>query len=409
MGFLEPKEQLRLLKKGTVDFVSEDELLKKLEKSFKTNKPLRIKAGFDPSRPDLHIGHTVLINKMKQFQDLGHQVIFLIGDFTATIGDPTGKNETRPALTEEEVIENSKTYASQVFKILDPKKTEVSYNGSWFNKFTAQDFIKLSAQYTVSRMIEREDFTKRFKEHKPISIHEFLYPLVQGYDSVELKSDIELGGTDQKFNLLVGREIQKSYGQEPQCIITVPILEGLDGVKKMSKSYDNYIGVTESPREMFGKTMRISDELMMKYYELLTDKTVDEIEEMKDGIKSRKYHPKNLKVELAKILVTRFHSQADADKEEKYFDETFSQKKVSTDIEVLKLPLPEVTENVWICAIMTQAGISESNSKARQLIQQGAVEVDSKKVTDPQFKMNLKSGQEFVLKAGKKIKKLHFT
>ncbi len=407
--FLDPKEQLRLLKKGVVDLVSEKELLDKLYKSFKENKPLRIKTGFDPSRPDLHIGHTVLINKMKQFQNLGHTVIFLIGDFTARIGDPTGKNETRPALTQAEVEENSKTYAEQVFKILDPKKTEIAYNGTWFNKFSAIDFIKLSGQYTVSRMIERDDFSKRFREHKPISIHEFLYPLVQGYDSVALKSDVELGGTDQRFNLLVGREIQKSYGIEQQCIMTTPILEGLDGVKKMSKSYDNYIGVDENPKDMFGKTLRISDELMFKYYELLTDLTVDQIEALKADMKSGKVHPKKVKVDLAKTLVTRFHSKEAADRAEKDFEEVFVNKGLPSDIKEqildrqminhdLKLSSPD---SVGICALLTYLKITESNSEARRLIEGKAVEFEGIKKTNPKETIKLNEGENFTIKVGK--------
>jgi tyrosyl-tRNA synthetase len=398
MSFLDPKEQLRLLKKGVVDLVSEKELLDKLYKSFKENKPLRIKAGFDPSRPDLHIGHTVLINKMKQFQDLGHTAIFLIGDFTACIGDPTGKNETRPALTMEEVKENSKTYAEQVFKILDPKKTEVAYNGTWMNKFSPIDFIKLAGQYTVSRMIERDDFKNRFNEHKPISIHEFLYPLVQGYDSVALKSDVELGGTDQRFNLLVGREIQKAYGVEQQCIMTTPILEGLDGVKKMSKSYDNYIGVQETPRDMFGKTLRVSDELMFRYYELLTDLTVDQIEQLKTDMKSGKVHPKKVKVDLAKTLVTRFHSKEAAEKSEKEFEEIFVNKGLPTDIPEFKLPSGDA---LGICQFMTNIGLTTSNSEARRLIEGKAVEFNGTKKTDPKEMVELNKGTTFTVKSGK--------
>jgi tyrosyl-tRNA synthetase len=346
---------------------------------------------------------------------MGHHVIFLIGDFTATIGDPTGKNETRPALTHQEVLENSKTYAEQVFKILDPKKTEVAYNGTWMNKFSAQDFVKLSAQYTVSRMIERDDFTKRFQEHRPISIHEFLYPLVQGYDSVALKSDVELGGTDQKFNMLVGREIQKSYGVEPQCVITVPIIEGLDGVKKMSKSYDNYIGVTESPRDMFGKTMRISDDLMWKYYEALTDKTIDEIAQMKSDVASGKLHPKAAKVNLAKFFVTRFHNADAAQKEEQYFEETFSKKQVSADIETRTLSTQEIAANcngdlssdkqsvsIGILNLIKGLGMADSTSKARQLVEQNAVEMNGEKVKNPKAKITMSVGDSPILKVGKK-------
>ncbi len=398
MSFLDPKEQLRLLKKGVVDIISEKEILDKLYKSFKENKPLRIKAGFDPSRPDLHIGHTVLLNKMKQFQDLGHTVIFLIGDFTAAIGDPTGKNETRPALSPEEIVENSKTYAEQVFKILDPEKTEIRYNGEWMNKFTPAEFIKLAAQYTVSRMIERDDFQNRFKEHRPISIHEFLYPLVQGYDSVALKADVELGGTDQRFNLLVGREIQKSYSVDQQCILTVPILEGLDGVKKMSKSYDNYIGVQENPKDMFGKTLRISDELMFKYYELLTDLTIDEISKLKQDMESGKLHPKTIKVNLAKTLVTRFHSKDAADKAEKEFEEIFVNKGLPDEIPEMKVSSGEY----GLCNLLVQAELVASNSEARRMIQQNAVEINQMKKTNPQETLQVQSGEELVIKVGKK-------
>ena len=272
---LNPEQQLTELKKGISDLISEEELYKKLKDSYQKKKPLRVKCGFDPSRPDLHFGHTVVINKMKQFQDLGHHVIFLIGDFTGLIGDPTGKNETRPVLTPKEIKENAKTYTEQVNKILAPEKTEVAYNSHWMNPFSTTDFIRLSSHYTIARMLERDDFEKRYKSQQPIGIHEFLYPLVQAYDSVALKADVELGGLDQKFNLLVGRDIQKSYGLTPQCILMVPILEGLDGIQKMSKSLDNYISLKDPPKEMFGKTMRLTDELMIRYYELLTDKTVE--------------------------------------------------------------------------------------------------------------------------------------
>jgi len=308
---LTPEEQLKELKKGTVDLVSEKELLAKLKKSYETKVPLKIKAGFDPSRPDLHFGHTVLINKLRQFQELGHQAMFLIGDFTAMIGDPSGRNQTRPALTEEECRENSKTYAKQVFKILDKSKTKVVYNSEWFKSFSASNFIQLSAHYTVARMLERDDFSNLYKEHTPICIHEFLYPLVQGYDSVVLKADVELGGTDQKFNLLVGREIQKSYNVDQQCIITIPILEGLDGVQKMSKSLGNYIAVDDTPKEMFGKTMRVSDELMIRYYELLTDITVEGLKQLEQDLKSGKKHPRDVKIKLGKLMVERFKKKDD--------------------------------------------------------------------------------------------------
>ncbi len=399
MGFKDPKEQLRLLKKGIVDLETEPELLKKLTWSFENNKPLRIKAGFDPNRPDLHIGHTVLLNKMRQFQELGHHCLFLIGDFTALIGDPTGRNETRPALTEAEVKENAKTYARQVFKVLNENKTETVYNSHWMNKFTPVDFIKLAGQYTVARMLERDDFTKRFKSNLPISIHEFLYPLVQGYDSVALKSDVELGGTDQRFNLLVGREMQKSYGQAPQCIMTVPLLEGLDGVQKMSKSYDNYIAVEDTPRDIFGKTMRVSDVLMMRYYELLTDLTVDEIDQLKKDMASGKLHPRTAKVNLAKILTARFYSQDIAEKSEAEFNEIFVKKGLPDEIAEVSF---QPAQDVWICQIMKEAKLTESTSEAKRLIAGKAVEINGEKILDEKKKYNLTPGLELVIKAGKK-------
>lgn len=398
MSFLDPKEQLKEIRKGTVDIVSEAELLAKLEKSAKTGKPLRIKAGFDPSRPDLHFGHTVLINKMRLFQRLGHHVMFLIGDFTGLIGDPTGRNETRPALTVVEIEENAKTYARQVFKILDKEKTEVMYNSKWLNALKPADFIKLTSQYTVARMIERDDFTKRFKEHQPIGIHEFLYPLVQGYDSVEMKADVELGGTDQRFNLLVGRELQKAYGQSQQCIITVPLLEGLDGVQKMSKSYDNYIGVEDSAKDMFGKTMRVSDTLMFRYYELLTDTSVDEINQMKADMTAKKANPRDIKVNLAKILVDRFHGEGAGDKAEAEFKRIFVDKGLPDEVPEKQVAAAEV----GICHLMTQLGLTTSNGEARRLIEGNGVELRGEKVGDPQLKLNLKSGDSFILKCGKK-------
>lgn len=399
MAFMDPKEQLNELKKGTVDIVSEGELLAKLKKSAEKNQPLRIKAGFDPSRPDLHIGHTVLLNKMRQFQQLGHHVMFLIGDFTAMIGDPTGRNEARPPLSEEQIQENAKTYARQVYKVLDEKKTEVVYNSTWMKKVTSADFIRLASQYTVARMIERDDFTKRFQAHQSISMHEFLYPLVQGYDSVAMKADVELGGTDQRFNLLVGRDLQKSYGQEQQCIMTVPILEGLDGVQKMSKSLDNYIAVEDSPKDMFGKTMRVSDELMLRYYELLTDISVADLEKLKADLKSGKAHPREVKVNLAKTLVARFHDQAAADNALAEFERIFVQKGLPDEVPVKEVP---ATDNIWICKLMAELGLAASSSEARRLVEQKAVERDGEKITDPQLKVQLKAGEEFVLKAGKK-------
>lgn len=399
MSGLAPEAQIKELKKGIVELVSEVELLAKLKESEKTGRPLRIKAGFDPSRPDLHLGHSVLLNKMRQFQQMGHQVIFLIGDFTGMIGDPTGRNETRPPLTVEEVKANAETYARQVFKVLDPAKTEVAYNSRWMNAFTPSDFLKLMSQYTVARILEREDFHKRFKNHQSISLHEFMYPLVQGYDSVALRADVELGGTDQHFNLLVGRELQKAYGQTPQVVMTLPLLEGLDGVQKMSKSFDNYIAVEDSPREMFGKTMRLSDELMLRYYELLTDLSVDEVMRLKSDIASGAKHPRQVKVDLAKIFVERFHSKTAAEEAEQEFNRIFVAKGLPDS-------MPEfhfVPENgVWIAHLLVKAELCKSSSEARRLVEGGAVEIDGEKISDPQTKIDLVASKEIVIKAGKK-------
>lgn len=398
----EAQEQLHQLKKGVVDVVSEVELLKKLERSLRESRPLRIKAGFDPSRPDLHVGHSVLLNKLRQFQRMGHHVIFLIGDFTALIGDPTGRNETRPSLTVDEIKANAETYARQVFKVLDSNKTEVTYNSIWMNAFSASDFIRLASQYTVARMLERDDFQKRFSGQIPISVHEFLYPLVQGYDSVALKADVELGGTDQRFNLLVGRDLQKSYSQEPQCVMTLPLLEGTDGVQKMSKSYDNYIALEDSPRDMFGKTMRVSDELMFRYYELLTDMTMAEIETLKQRVERGEDHPRAVKVKLAKILVERFHSAEAADRAEQEFDRIFVEKGLPDDIPVVKITLGEEREDRKLVQIMVDAKLTSSTSEGRRLIQGNAVEVNQEKITDVHFTLQLQRGKEFLIRAGKK-------
>ena len=396
-----PKEQIEILKQGTVDFISEADLLKKLEKSYQSKKPLNVKFGADPTKSDLHIGHTVVLNKLRNFQKLGHKVQFLIGDFTTMIGDPTGRNETRPSLTREQINENAKTYVTQVFKVLDPDKTEVVYNSHWFDKLTPADFIRLTAQYTVARMLERDDFTKRYKANIPISMHELLYPLCQGYDSVHLKSDVELGGTDQKFNLLVGRELQKSYGQpDQQVVITSPILEGLDGVNKMSKSLDNYISVIDTPKDMFGKTMRVSDELMLRWYELLTDLTPAELVTLKEDLKSRKKHPRDVKVNLAKILIARFHSQTAATNAEEEFNRIFVDKGLPDDVPEFKIPAS--AEPMGLSTLMKNAGLAPSTSEARRLIQGRAVEINGEKVEDEQLKINLTSGTVLMMKAGKK-------
>ncbi|MGA1846438.1 tyrosine--tRNA ligase [Deferribacter abyssi] len=388
------EEQLKLICRGTEEIIVEAELKKKLERAIKENKPLRIKAGFDPTAPDLHLGHTVLIQKLKHFQDLGHQVIFLIGDFTGMIGDPTGKSETRKALTREDVLKNAETYKEQVFKILDPEKTEVAFNSSWMDKMTSYDMIKLASKYTVARMLERDDFSKRYAAKKPISIHEFLYPLVQGYDSVALKADVELGGTDQKFNLLVGRELQRDYGQEPQIAITMPILEGLDGVQKMSKSLGNYVGITEDPFTMFSKIMSISDELMFRYYLLLSDKSEDEIEKMKVNIKNGILHPMEAKKQLAAEIVTRFHSTEDAKNAREKFEALFSKKEIPDDI-----PEFVLHKGMKLIDIIKEVKFAASNSEIRRLANQGAIYIDGVRVED--IYKELGEG-EFILKVGKK-------
>lgn len=394
-----PEEQLELIKAAAVDFISDVDFLKKLRKSYKQKKPLVIKFGADPSRPDIHIGHTVVINKLKTLQDLGHRVQFLIGDFTALIGDPSGRSSTRPILTRDEIEENAKTYASQIFKILDPEKTEIVYNSSWLLKLTSIDFIKLSAKYTVARMLERDDFTKRYKSNTPIFIHEFMYPLCQGYDSVSMQSDLELGGTDQKFNLLVGRDLQSAYGLEPQCILTMPILEGLDGVNKMSKSLDNYISVNESPKDMFGKTMRISDDLMFRYYQLLTDITPAGLSQLKLDVAEKRKHPREVKVNLAKILVTRYHSQSAAQNAEDEFNRIFVEKGTPDEISEYKIA---AQAQLGLAHLMTQSGVTASNSEASRLITGGGVQIDQQKVSDPKLKIDLTTGQSFIVKAGKK-------
>ena len=369
-------EQLDFLKKGTVDLIREEDLKAKLERSAKTRKPLRVKLGVDPTSPDIHLGHTVVVRKLKAFQDLGHTVIYLIGDFTAMIGDPSGRNVTRPPLSREEIDVNAKTYRDQVLKLLDHDKTEFRYNSEWMDKFDAADFIKLAARTTVKQILERDDFEKRINEQKPISLHELLYPLVQGYDSVALESDVELGGTDQKFNLLSGRNLQREYQQEPQVVITTPLLEGLDGVQKMSKSYGNYIGIDEPANEMFGKVMSISDELMWKYYELLTDLSPSEISNLRSDIEKGE-NPRNIKVRLAKLIITDFHSQADADSAEEEFNRRFVQKEVPDDIEERSLAAGSYN----LAQLLADTGLASSKGEARRLVEQGGVRVNGAKAT----------------------------
>ncbi len=342
MNFPPVDEQLAYIKKGAAEIIRESDLRERLEKSRQTGKPLRVKAGFDPTAPDLHLGHTVLIRKLKHFQDLGHTVIFVIGDFTGMIGDPTGRSVTRKPLTREEIEKNAETYKAQVFKILDPKKTVVDFNRRWFSKFTADDFVHLAAKYTVSQILEREDFHKRFQEEKPIAIHELLYPLAQGYDSVALEADVELGGTDQKFNLLVGRELQRHYGQPSQIVLTTPILEGLDGVQKMSKSLGNAIGISEPPQEMYGKLMSISDDLMWRYWTLLTDMSAGEIEKLRAQVAKGEAHPMKVKQDLAKRIVADFHSQDAAERAAENWSKQFQKSELPQDIPLITIPLSEV-------------------------------------------------------------------
>ena len=402
LGSATPAEQLQVLKRGIVDMISEAELLKKLEKSYANKKPLVVKLGADPTRPDLHLGHAVVINKLKQFQDFGHEIQFLIGDFTGMIGDPSGKNEARPPLTREEVIANSKSYETQLFKILDPSKTKIVHNSSWLDKLTPVEFIKISAQYTVARMLERDDFSKRYKGGVAIAIHEFLYPLMQGYDSVAMKADIELGGTDQLFNLLVGRDLQKAYGQTPQIVMTTPLLEGLDGVNKMSKSLDNYIGFDESPRDMFGKTMRVSDPLMLKYFELATDVPLDEIAKMKQAMASGQ-NPRDFKVRLAKTIVERFHGAAAGVAAVEEFERLFVRKDgVPDDIEEKEVSLAVVSGEVDIASLLKQIGGVTSTSDARRLIETGSIHFGDLQIKSVKTKLDYKAGQSIVLKIGKK-------
>jgi tyrosyl-tRNA synthetase len=379
MPFPPVAEQLAYLKKGAAEIIREPELREKLERSLKTGKPLKVKAGFDPTAPDLHLGHTVLLRKLKHFQDLGHTVIFLIGDFTGMIGDPTGRTATRPPLTREEIDRNAETYKAQVFRILDAKKTVVDFNRRWFSRFTADDFIRLAAKYTVSQMLEREDFHKRFQEEKPIAIHELLYPLAQGYDSVALEADVELGGTDQKFNLLVGRELQRAYGQSPQVVLTTPLIEGLDGVQKMSKSLGNAIGITEPPQEMYGKLMSISDELMWRYYELLTDLSLDQIAALKHRCASGEAHPMQVKKDLAARLVTEFHSPAAAEHAARDWESIFQKKEAPEGLETVEVAFADVAapdgRSLRLDKILHRIGLADSVSDALRKIRQKAVRV----------------------------------
>ena len=418
-------EQLAYIKKGAAEIIRESDLRAKLEKSRSTGKPLRVKLGMDPTAPDLHLGHTVVLRKLKHFQDLGHTVIFLIGDFTGMIGDPTGRSATRPPLSREQIEQNAETYKAQVFKILDPQKTVIDFNRRWFAKFTADDFVRLTSKYTVSQMLEREDFHKRFLEEKPIAVHELLYPLVQGYDSVALEADVELGGTDQKFNLLVGRELQRAYGQEPQVVLTTPILEGLDGVQKMSKSLGNAIGIHEPPLEMYGKIMSISDEMMWRYYELLTDVQLPEIEKMK-----AETHPMQAKKELARKIVADFHSPEAAVKAGEDWAKQFQKDEVPEEVECIDISVADVgvdrdgklhgavvriggeTPNsgaryiVRLDKLIRQAGLASSNSEAGAKLRSRAVSINGNAIGDNNFIADMPADQYAVLRVGRRMKKV---
>jgi tyrosyl-tRNA synthetase len=391
-------EQMTVIKRGALEILLEKELQEKLENSAKSGKPLKIKAGFDPTAPDLHLGHTVLIHKMRQFQQLGHEIYFLIGDFTGMIGDPTGKSETRKPLTREDVLKNAETYKEQVFKILDPAKTKVVFNSEWLAKLTASDMIALAAKYTVARMLEREDFSNRFANQLPISIHEFLYPLIQGYDSVALQADVELGGTDQKFNLLVGRELQREWGQAPQTVITMPLLEGLDGINKMSKSLGNYIGINEPADEIFGKIMSVSDDLMIRYYELLSDMPLPELDSLRAGIKSGSVHPMEAKKQLGREMVARYHGGPAAAHAEENFVKRFRDNQTPDEMPEIILTVEE--EKALLCKILAQADLVKSNSEGRRAIQQGGVKIDGEKISDEN--LEIACSGEYIIQVGKR-------
>ena len=386
-------EQLQVITRGCDELLVESELAQKI----KRGKPLRVKAGFDPTAPDLHLGHTVLLNKMRQFQDLGHHVMFLIGDFTGMIGDPTGRNVTRPPLTPDQIAANAETYKSQVFKILDPDRTEILFNSEWGNALGAAGMIRLAAKYTVARMLERDDFAKRFKSNQPIAIHELLYPLAQGYDSVMMRSDIELGGTDQKFNLLVGRELQREHGQEPQCILTMPLLEGLHGVDKMSKSLGNYVGITEPPQEIFGKLMSISDPLMWRYIELLSFASIETVQGWRREVEAGR-NPRDIKVLFAKEIVARFHSHAEAERAHQDFESRFQRHELPQDLP--EVHLPGAGGPMLLTQVLKQAGLTASTSEALRMIEQGGVKLDGERVSDKGI--TLSPGTTAILQVGKR-------
>jgi len=393
--------QLEIIKRGAAEIVPEGDLIEKLKKSISSGEPLHIKLGLDPTAPDIHLGHTVVLQKLRQFQDLGHKVTIILGDYTARIGDPTGKSETRKQLTQEEVMANARTYEEQIFKILDKSRTNVVFNSEWLAPLTFADVIGLASKYTVARMLERDDFAKRFHNEQPISIHEFFYPLMQGYDSVALKADVELGGTDQKFNLLMGRHLQKEYGQEQQVALMMPILEGLDGIQKMSKSLGNYIGITDSPREMYGKTMSISDEMMIRYFELVTPVSIKEIRGIEKGLQEGSLHPRDVKMRLAREIVTIYHGTEAARRAEEEFKNIFQKKELPDEVPEYRLDQRDLEDGqIWLPKLLALAGLAASTSEGKRLIRQGAVKVDDNRIDDPDTRIVPQNGM--ILKAGKR-------
>jgi tyrosyl-tRNA synthetase len=386
------EQQLEHIRRGAVEIIREEELIEKLKRAQKTGKPLRVKAGFDPTAPDIHVGHTVLIRKMKHFQDLGHTVIFLIGDFTGLIGDPSGRSATRKQLTKEEVLQNAETYKQQIFKILDPRKTVIDFNSRWMSALGAEGLIRLASRYTVARILEREDFTNRMKNQQPVAVHELLYPLVQGYDSVALEADVELGGTDQKFNLLVGRDLQREYGQESQIVLTMPLLEGLDGVQKMSKSLGNYIGINEDPKDQFGKVMSVSDDLMFRYYELLTEIPLSEIQKLRSG------HPMEIKADLAARIISDYHGPAAAQAAREEFNRVVRKRELPEDIETREISLS--AGPLRLIKVLSSMNLATSNAEAQRLVESGAVHMNDERVTDP--KTEISKPGEYLFKVGKR-------
>jgi len=399
-AFRPAEEQFEYLRKGAAEIIRPEELIAKLKRSAATGRPLTVKVGFDPSAPDLHLGHTVVIRKMKHFQDLGHRVVFLIGDFTGMIGDPTGQSKTRPVLTPDQIKTNAETYKQQVFKILDPETTVVDFNSRWLGKLGAEGFIRLASKYTVARILERDDFAKRYRNNQPIGLHEFLYPLAQAYDSVALEADVEMGGTDQTFNLLVGREVMREYGLEPQVVLTMPLLEGLDGVEKMSKSLGNYVGINEPPREIFGKVMSVSDTLMWRYWELCTDLSIAAIEGLKRDLLEHRRHPKNIKKDLASRIVADYHGEEAARQAAEEFERIFARKENPDAVREVRLPA--APQPVWVPKLLVAAGLTKSNGEARRLIEQGGVSIDGDRLSDPAREIPAVAGRSHLIKVGKR-------